>query len=469
MEAGRFAAEILDRPELTRPGSAVLVVGCGWGYLLEALRAKVPAGEPAPFYFFEPRPEIAATLLSADRERTLSALYPGRFFYDAAALATALRAARAHGEISGLQIEVTPAYRRLFSDLGTTMESLVRDALGQVSLDRATIGRFFLRWGWNFVRRLAGRDSIRYLTGLAGSGEFVYCGAGPGLLADLAVLGDPPDQAGLFVIAADTALAPLLAHGIRPDLVLSVDSGPGTEYHFRALEHWLGSPGAGGAGPQGLRLPLSVPVLTWNAGPACLPLFFANIFTYRSTFPLDQVLGAGPLAAIPEWRNLSRNTMGLALHLAALAGQTALYTAGADFRSKAGESHTRGTGYALFALERGSRLRPPGNYRPGGYHAGLTPKNREIVAGLERMSAELGVRLLSARALAGASRTADTQVHFFHEDRNAESLRDFVLENWSALPVGELVAETGLSVNELRRAREKWFSILKNGGQGYLL
>lgn len=487
-EAERQAAALKDRLADLEPKVLTLVVGLGWGYLLEAL-APIPPG----LFFFEPLDEAAARWRETGREAELAALCPDRLIATADALSTALASGGAAGEFDRIRIEITPAYRRLFPNLSAELAELVRMALpgsqaddatagpGSAAVDRKTAGHFFLRWGRNFARRLAAAETLEFIEG-SGDGTPLYCGAGPGLIEDLAALIEEREgparsnrrpgelRSKLYMIAADTALAPLLARGLRPDLVLSVDSGPGTEYHFRAVESWLGTRG------RQRELPLDIPVLTWNAGPTCLPLFFRRIYTYRSTLPFDQLLGAGPLEAIPEWRNLARNTMGLALLLAAGGGRSSLFTAGSGFRSRDGLAHVRGTGYTAYGLSRQSRLTPLSSYLPGGYGPELSPKNRATLRGLDAMAAELGIEIRPfdpAALLVDAADQAPGSVSTANGSPPARSidaavLRKFLAEHWSRLPFERIAAETGLDPSKLQGASEKWYRIIKNGGQGFL-
>jgi hypothetical protein len=189
-----------------------------------------------------------------------------------------------------------------------------------------------------------------------------------------------------YVICADTALAPLLAAGLEPDLVISVDSGRGTAYHFVAAAR--------------IRQPFLFPVLSYLAGSRVLPYFFRKRYYYRSTLPLDQWLASGPLGQVEEWRNPARNPLGLALHVARLLGAPVLYTAGADLRAQGDASHTRGTGYTEYILPTLRRCYPITMYRPGGYRTlpddeRRTLKNRLSLRGAQDMATGFGLRLLA--------------------------------------------------------------------------
>ena len=446
-----------------------VVVGLGHGYLLEALSADHPDLH-GTLYYLEPVPAISSALRSSGRWSQLEVLCPGKCFDDEDALRAELAAA-GHATVPFF---INPVYRRLFPELERELSAAGPGSGGATQVNRSTASHFFLRWGWNFARRIATPGTLNYLQRLETDRRMLYTGAGPGLAEDLAPLlhqagRRPTDQPsglpGWSIIAADTALAPLLGLGIAPDLVVSVDSGPGTEYHFRAARQLI----------QRGRLPVPVPftwpVLTWSAGPSCLEVFFQRRFYYRSSLPFDQILGAGPLAEIPDWVNPARNPLGLVVLLAQASGHTRIFTAGADFRSAGGVSHANGTGYTLYGILRQARLSPLSSYRPGGYGPELTAKNRATMDGLQSLALDHNVQLLPLADAALDSASEPNANDPPAEPRilgvDTAVLRAYLLEHWSRLPFGTIAEEIGMPVEFLQRAGEKWFDILKNGGQGF--
>ncbi len=387
-EARRSAATLIDSPGNPAP---LIVVGIGWGYVLEELRALAPE-RFAAMIFFEPSPEVFALLQEHGRLSALEDL-GARLITDNA---VALREAVARGPGS-YRIEVLPAYARRFPDLGRQLQEFLQPAGGSggTDVDTATRSHFLRQWTRNAFCRLADATGKLEFPGgashepVAGRSA-LYCGAGPGLPRDLDRLSSEFLQSAT-VIAVDTALAPLFARGIRPDLIISVDSGRGSYYHFAAAAALLP--------PEQLG---HIPVLTNLAGPRFLQLWFDRILLYRSTTPLDQLLAApgGALEGLPEWNNPPRNAVGPALHFARMIGAETLWTAGTSFRSDGSRSHVRGTGYTEFARECVRRTRSLEMYRPGGYGRELTAKNRVAVAGMEELARELG---LAVRAIGDAT------------------------------------------------------------------
>lgn len=295
------------------------------------------------------------------------------------------------------------------------------ETTASTNVDQATGERFLRQWTRNAIVQIkrppAGETMFAFLNATPRDPQrpvgpqVLYCGAGPELFSDLG-LPDYIDDAAtarespviqqlrrrFFLIAADTALAPLLWLGLVPDLVLSIDSGPGTYFHLAAAAR--------------IQPAFSFPVLTNLAGARCLPLFFQRRLFYRSTTPLDQWLAAGPLAEIVEWANPTRNAIGLAIHVAGLLRSTGIRTAGANFRSRGSQTHVRGTGYTEYFLSRAHRTAPLATYRPGGYitRAGgpeRTEKNALTHAKTSAMAATAGIDLRPLRLNDGHATDAD--------------------------------------------------------------
>lgn len=388
-EAERFADELLARA----PEGLCLVVGLGWGYAAVALAARLGRAELSErFLFFEPIDSAGPLLENAGRLAELrdagARIIPG----DIGELRRALAGARA-------SIEILPVYRRLWPDLAAQVAATLGGPAGAADVDRSTALRFVRQWTRNAILRLVDSETLRFASAPAPEATdapddaqsslsrpplaALYCGAGPNLLAELAPLRTRLESAErpLFVLAADSALGPLYQAGVVPDLILSVDSGPGTYLHFLAALR------------NGAAAPLAPPVLAWLAAAPTLERLCAQTIFFRSSAPLDQLLGAGVLGIAPEWRNPARNLAGLALEAAARAGARILYLAGADFQTHGGLSHAPGGGYTEHALLRASRTTPLADYRPRGYSETLTRKNETARAGLNDRARELNITL----------------------------------------------------------------------------
>lgn len=106
---------------------------------------------------------------------------------------------------------------------------------------RERLGGRYLRQTLLSVPRLADEGDCGVLTGLFAGTPAVVAGAGPSLDSTVAELAGLRDRC--VVIAVDTALRPLLHHGVRPDVVVAIDPTAPNARHLSnvpGLEHtWL--------------------------------------------------------------------------------------------------------------------------------------------------------------------------------------------------------------------------------------
>ena len=361
-EADRIATEICAA---LRPGSPLLVIGIGCGYIWNALHRKAPGALAQDLFLYEPldqarhasRPDSGG--VAVDRTGIL-----GSPTEVAAILSTNTR------------LFLLPQWRRLFPDLVERIGRTLSDP------HAATQHHFFRSWSRNFFTRINRTAPLPFLVRSTEPvfKRVIYCGAGPSLPADLASKSQLLEEPGTLLLASDTALAPLIGGGCEPDLVLSVDSGPGTAYHFLAL--------------QGLcALPFEIPVLSWTAGSTVLEGFARSVLFYRSSFPYDQLLETGPLRDVPEFSNASGNAAGLARIVAEALGAPELHLLGTSFRTARYDSHVRGTGYDIYANLRRTRVFPPESYRRRGYGADISPAHTRALGALEQDAADAGIAL----------------------------------------------------------------------------
>lgn len=357
-EARRFLEAALSSHTSSE---TLVIIGFGAGYAARALFQLMPDWTSAPFFsgqvlFIENQPDLfahALEFLPAEVKEHV------RLLPDLASVSL-----YASGQVRLVSL---PAHKALFPELH------------RPGIDASTRQRFFRVWSSNQMRRLA-RPMHYLLPDKQRDGAVVYCGASPSLFNDLARAAAPA-----VLAAADSSLAPLLNAGIVPDVVLSIDAGPGTAYHLAAARIAARSSGTAME---------SIPVLTWAGAHAALESYFKTLWFYRSTFPLEQILGHGPLAFAPEQINESRNTAGLAVVLASLLGMGRVELAGTGFVSAGTVTHVPGTGYDLYARCRQSRTTPAAGYRPRTYSPELSGKNRLSASGLEAMAKRMSIELV---------------------------------------------------------------------------
>ncbi|MCB1159455.1 MAG: DUF115 domain-containing protein, partial [Leptospiraceae bacterium] len=155
----------------------------------------------------------------------------------------------------------------------------------------------------------------------------VFVGASPILEEELDTIKKFRDS--FYLFSSDTALGFLQSEGLSPDLILSVDSGRGTFYHFHSYRG-------------------DTPILSWPGGNYQIQKLCGSIYYYCSSYPLDQLIAA--YLNIPILPNPSMNVAGLAKSLCVQFEASKLIYAGVSFASYKGKSHCRGTGYEKFRL-----------------------------------------------------------------------------------------------------------------------
>lgn len=222
-----------------RAPSLVVTIGLGAGYLLDALDRK---GWTGTVIALEPEPATAAPLL--ERRDLRSWIDAGR-----------------------LRILLAPDYagasecQSLFGDGATAPPVYVNQALAQirpaeVEQARMLVKRLCLeaRANADARRTLGGRyllNTLRNATAIAREGDAaslfdaarnvpaVVVAAGPSLDRALPILREV--QGAALIICVDTALRPLLAADVRPDLVVAVDPSEFNAQHLTGLPPCAGT------------------------------------------------------------------------------------------------------------------------------------------------------------------------------------------------------------------------------------
>lgn len=159
----------------------------------------------------------------------------------------------------------------------------------------------------------------------------VVVGAGPSLDDDLSLIKEIEDR--VLIVACDTALRPLLSHGVRVDFALAIDSSPRNHDHFKGLPETPFLPVLFG----GVHSPLLEQYRdhAWIAATAPFP-----------TVDLLEDL-PGPSKYLRQKGTLVMNgSVGTgALDLAMRLGCSPIFLSGIDLAYSEGKDHARGTIY----------------------------------------------------------------------------------------------------------------------------
>lgn len=207
-------------------------------------------------------------------------------------------------------------------------------AIESVKADLATQSRLGRLWMRNTVLN-APRATFRPLPHWRGL-TVVVAAAGPSLKQAAPHL---RERADVPLLAVDTAFPVLTAHGVRPDLVLTVDCQLASYHHFLT------------ASQRG------IPTV---AELAVTPSLFARQRTtlpVLSHHPLHELLRVHGLA-LPHLDVRGGNVTEAAVHLAAQAGASRIVLVGADYAYPNGETYPAGSYvHSLFAA-RATRVTP---------------------------------------------------------------------------------------------------------------
>jgi hypothetical protein len=229
----REAGQWLDRSLGGRHAPALIVVGVGLGYLLDALEQR---SDRPVVVVVEPDGAVVAAWL---RRRDWSAWFAsGRLHVlvgpDYAGAADLTR--QLVGIDGALDVLASPvlaaAWPARIREAGRVARRLADD-IRQNRVARARFaGPYLLNTLANLGRVGAGAD-VEALRGVLAGTPAVVVGAGPSLDEGLDTVARLRDRAA--ILAADTALHPLLSAGIDPHLVVALDPGPSNARHLRHL------------------------------------------------------------------------------------------------------------------------------------------------------------------------------------------------------------------------------------------
>jgi hypothetical protein len=313
----------------------VTVIGLGDGSLLEALERRAPGTKVLAL---EPSADAARSVLVLPR--VASWRQSGRLVYLAGPDFTGAENA---WRIFPSRLEVAPPILLHPSAAGAAdaaralavCKKIVFGALANARARRRFAPRYLLNSIRNLPAIVAGRD-VRALTRIAPGAPAVITGAGPSLDASLPELARLADRA--LIVATDTSLRPLLAHGIVPHLVVGLDPSDANGRHLLSLppcsKTWLVAESA--------------------LDPRAIAAFAERTFWFRvaphQPWPWYNEQGVD-VGRLEVWGSVLTG----AFQVACLAGCDPIVMLGSDLSFPAGRPYARGTTYefdwALAAAE----------------------------------------------------------------------------------------------------------------------
>jgi SAM-dependent methyltransferase len=318
--------KLLDRILADPEPPLLILVGAGLGYLLDAIAERSRAMK---VLLLEPVPAVARQMLA--RRDWTDWLSTGRL--------TLLVGPDYHGAIDAWRLVVAggatpptfvlPVVERVApEDTAQAKHVAARIVAGAKANDEARkrfAGRYLLNTLANLTAVL-GEGDVAALDGLWAGQPTVLVAAGPSLDRNLVELRAVADR--VLLVAVDTAVRPLLAAGVRPQIVVAVDPSEPNARHMRGLSDvrgmWLVGEG--------------------SIDPAVLTQFIGRTFTFKVShhhpwpWLASHGVGRGGLQA---WGSVLTTAFDLALHL----GADPIVFAGADLAYTDGQLYCRNTVY----------------------------------------------------------------------------------------------------------------------------
>jgi hypothetical protein len=198
---------------------------------------------------------------------------------------------------------------------------VVKNCIEDISGDFSVQSRFGKRWFLNSLRNLSFAEESRPLPSLCAAQKLVaVTAAGPSLEDAIPAIKAHGKEA--FLIATDTSLPPLLARGIEPGLVISLDCQHISYNHFLC------------------GLPEKIPLVLDLASPPVLAGLTKNVSFFTSGHPFSRYVNSF-WRAFPVCDTSGGNVTHAAASLAVSLGARQILLYGADFSYPDGKTYAR--------------------------------------------------------------------------------------------------------------------------------
>jgi len=343
----RVEAERQVAREVEETNSAVIVLGFGLGYSVEAIRLRFPQ---MPILVLEPDP---AMFLAALESRDLTRLFSGELIW--------FHVASKPEEVTLLLPALPlakPAFLRLRpaiqSDPGwfRIAEEIVRSWLLRAEINLNTLNRFGRLWIRNLARNMRSfvdAPGISRLKDLCRGLPALVIAGGPSLDEVLPLLRSLRER--LVIISVNTPLKRCVEAGVAPDFVVVVDP----QYWASRFLDWIRLPQGEeqASAPIVVAEPSTHSRLLRDTGATG---WAAARYLCSSLFPLGETLEAavGEKGKLGAGGSVATAAWDLARHL----GASHIYMAGLDLGYPGMRTHCKGVFTEELWLSAGDRLRP---------------------------------------------------------------------------------------------------------------
>ena len=310
----------------------IIVLGFGLGYHLFEILEKSPAN--VPVLVIEPHPVIfkkalevmeLSALLNNPRVKVL--LNPTQ-----EELINALSFSITFENLSRVLTIDHPASTALNPAYFNGVRELIRNILEIKFAELKTFISFGKIWQENIIANMSeiiNHPRVDLLFGRFLKFPAIIISAGPSLDKNIHLLGQAKGKA--LLIACDTALKPLLAVGISPDMVVSVDAQQKNFEHLKGID------------PEGIALVADSVVC-----PAIFKTFSSHKFIISHAHPLtnwlDKFMRPAPKSSAPQLR-AGGSVATVAFDLARKASCDPIVFVGQDLAFSGGKAYAKGTSF----------------------------------------------------------------------------------------------------------------------------
>ncbi len=212
----------------------------------------------------------------------------------------------------------------------------IRRVVNNLADDYTVQATFGKKWFINTLRNLP--SASQATTTLRPSRRITVTGAGPSLEDQLPAI-RRQQETGCTLLATDTSLPVLIAHGLKPDIVISIDCQQISYHHFL----------------QGY--PREIPLVLDLASPPEIARLSDRPFFFSSGHPFSLFINRR-FRAFPQIDTSGGNVSHAAVSLASLMGAQEIHLYGTDFSYPQGKLYSRGTYIYPYFRSRESRLAP---------------------------------------------------------------------------------------------------------------